>query len=162
MKLRSANPDDIGQLAEIWHTGWQDTHAPLLPEELARYRTVENFRKLLAANLPNVVIAEKDSVIIGLCITKADELFQLYITAEARGTGVGALLLNDAERRLAADGNDVAWLACAIGNDRAARFYEKHGWHLARTFLAQVPAADGTFPLEVWRFEKTLSRNRER
>ena len=26
---------------------------------------------------------------------------------------------------------EVAWLACAIGNDRAARFYEKSGWRRA-------------------------------
>lgn len=158
MKLRSANPDDIDRLAGIWHTGWQETHAPLLPVELARYRTVENFTKLLTANLPNVTVAENDGVILGLCITKADELFQLYVTAEARGTGVGAQLLHDGEKRIAADGHGVAWLACAIGNDRAARFYQKHGWHLARTFVAQVPAADGTFPLEVWRFEKQVTK----
>lgn len=158
MKLRSANTDDIERLAEIWHHGWQDTHAPLLPEELARYRTLENFRQLLTAHLPEVMIAEDDGVIIGLCITKADELFQLYTTAEVRGSGVGAQLLNDGEKRIAADGHDVAWLACAIGNDRAARFYEKHGWTLARTFVAQVPITDGTFPLEIWRFEKRIGK----
>ena len=52
------------------------------------------------------------------------------------------------------EGYDTAWLACAIGNDRAARFYEKSGWHIARTFVSELPVPDGIFPLEVWRYEK--------
>lgn len=52
-----------------------------------------------------------------------------------------AALIGDAEARLAERGVETAWLACAIGNHRAARFYEKSA---------------GIFPLEVWRYEKRL------
>ncbi len=156
MKLRSANPNDLERLADIWHQGWQAVHAPLLPEEIARFRTRENLKELLTVTFPAVTIADRDSAIAGFVITKTDELYQLYVTDEARGTGVAAELLQDAESRIAADGHDVAWLVCAIGNDRAARFYEKNGWYLAKTYVAEVPTAEGTFPLEVWRFEKQL------
>ena len=61
----------------------------------------------------------------------------------------------DAEARLAADGVEIAWLACAIGNERAARFYEKCGWRRAGTVVYQPDAANGT-PLEVWRYEERL------
>ncbi len=61
----------------------------------------------------------------------------------------------DAEARLAADGVEIAWLACAIGNERAARFYEKCGWRRAGTVVYQPDAGNGT-PLEVWRYEKRL------
>ena len=50
----------------------------------------------------------------------------------------------------------TVWLDCSVGNDRAARFYEKCGWHRARVETVQVEVADGTKPVEVWRYEKTL------
>ncbi len=59
--------------------------------------------------------------------------------------------------RLARGGVRTAWLACAIGNDRAARFYEKSGWRRAGTVVYQAEAPDGSLPLEVWRYEKHLS-----
>jgi GNAT superfamily N-acetyltransferase len=87
---------------------------------------------------------------------QGDELDQLFVAAEARGTGVAAALLADGEARLAAAGVRTAWLACAIGNDRAARFYEKHGWRRAGTMIHRPETPDGPFPLEVWRYEKEL------
>ena len=65
-------------------------------------------------------------------------------------------LLRDAEARLAESGVEVAWLACAIGNDRAARFYEKCGWRRTATVVYHAEAPGGSFPIEVWRYEKRL------
>ena len=75
----------------------------------------------------------------------------------ARGSGVAAALIDDAEARLAASGVDKAWLACAIGNQRAARFYEKCGWRRAASVVYPAETADGHIMLEVWRYEKTLA-----
>jgi hypothetical protein len=47
-------------------------------------------------------------------------------------------------------------LACAIGNEQAARFYEKCGWHRAGTMINNLDTTEGVFPLEVWRYEKRL------
>jgi len=51
---------------------------------------------------------------------------------------------------------NVAWLACAIGNDRAARFYEKCEWTRSGTIINNADTANGPFPLKVWRYEKSL------
>ena len=58
---------------------------------------------------------------------------------------------------MSAAGFGVAWLGCAIGNERMARFYGKRGWRRVRTerYHAETPA--GSFPLDVWRHEKALS-----
>jgi GNAT superfamily N-acetyltransferase len=92
----------------------------------------------------------------GFCITRDDELYQLFVAAESRGSGVAAALLADGEARLAECGVATAWLACAIGNERAARFYEKWGWRPVGNVVIQLDTSSGQFPLEVWRYEKRL------
>ena len=93
---------------------------------------------------------------VGFYIVKDAELYQLFVAADARGSGAAGALVADAEGRLRAKGVDVAWLACAIGNDRAARFYEKCGWQRAGTMINVAETSEGPFPIEVWRYEKRL------
>jgi ribosomal protein S18 acetylase RimI-like enzyme len=157
MKTRKANPTEIEQLAQIWFDGWRDAHAALVPEELARVRTIDNFRERLPELLPNTRVVGDVGAPLGFSITKDDELYQLYVSADARGKGVAKSLIEEVEERLAASGYETAWLACAIGNDRAARFYEKSGWHNARTFVSELPVPNGPIFLEVWRYEKDLT-----
>jgi GNAT superfamily N-acetyltransferase len=91
-----------------------------------------------------------------LCLIQEDELNQLYVAARVRGLGVAARLLADGEEQLRGKGVKTAWLACAIGNERAARFYEKHGWRRAGNVVIHLEIPGGMFPLEVWRYEKDL------
>jgi ribosomal protein S18 acetylase RimI-like enzyme len=155
MSVRAAQAAEIDHLAKVWYDGWQDAHARILPAELTRIRTVESFRDRLQAALPDVRVVGPFPTPVGFCIVKGDELYQLYLSAEARGSGVAAALMADAEARFAEEGVDIAWLACAIGNDRAARFYEKCGWRRAGTVIYEPEAANG-MPLEVWRYEKRM------
>ncbi|MFL5519044.1 MAG: GNAT family N-acetyltransferase [Gemmatimonadales bacterium] len=155
MSVRAAAAAEIDHLAKLWYDGWQDAHARILPAELTRIRTLESFRDRLRAALPDVRVVGPFPTPVGFCIVKGDELYQLYVSREARGSGVAAALTADAEARLAEGGVKIAWLACAIGNEQAARFYEKCGWRRAGSVLYQPDAADG-IPLEVWRYEKRL------
>jgi ribosomal protein S18 acetylase RimI-like enzyme len=155
--VRAAEAAEIDHLAKVWFDGWQDAHARILPVELTRIRTLESFRDRLEAALPNVRVVGPFPAPVGFCIVKGDELYQLYVSAEARGSGVAPALMDDAEARLAEAGVEIAWLACAIGNERAARFYEKRGWCRVGTLAYQPDASNGT-PLEVWRYEKHLRR----
>jgi ribosomal protein S18 acetylase RimI-like enzyme len=157
MSVRSAEAAEIDHLAQVWYDGWQDAHARILPAELTRIRTLESFRDRLEAALPDVRVVGPFPTPVGFCIVKDDELYQLYVSAEARGSGAAAALVADAEARLVEGGVEIAWLACAIGNERAARFYEKCGWRRAGTVAYQPDASNGT-PLEVWRYEKHLRR----
>jgi GNAT superfamily N-acetyltransferase len=127
-----------------------------VPEALARHRTLESFRQRLLAGLQAVRVAGPAREPSGFHWVKGDELYQLYVAAGARGTGVAAALLADAETRIAATGAGAAWLACAIGNERAARFYEKHGWRRIGPMMNHVEITGGLFSLEVWRYEKAL------
>ena len=156
MDVRAAEESEIGDLAKIWYDAWQDAHARILPAELTRLRTLESFKERLQGALPTVRVVGPPGKPVGFCMVKDDELYQLFVSAPARGSGVAAALVADAEARLSESGVQTAWLACAIGNERAARFYEKCGWHRAGTVISQLDTSSGTFPLEVWRYEKDL------
>lgn len=137
-----------------------EAHAAILPVELRRFRTQESFRDRLRQALPHVRVVGPAGAPVGFCITRRDELYQLYVSAESRGSGVAAALIADAEARLAKAGVATAWLACAIGNDRAARFYEKHGWRRVGAIVSHAETAEGSFPLEVRRYEKSAALTR--
>ena len=154
--VRSATEAEIDKIAQIWYDTWHSVQAHIVPAELARVRTLENFRERLHQALPDLRVVGPQGNPIGFCIVKGDEVYQLFVAASGQGSGAAAALLADAEARLLASGVKAAWLACAIGNDRAARFYEKSGWHRVGTMINQSVTSDGTYPLEVWRYEKRL------
>jgi ribosomal protein S18 acetylase RimI-like enzyme len=159
MQVRSADIAEIDHLARLWYDGWHEAHAPLVPAELTRLRTLESFRKRLQTAFPNIHVVGPLGAPDGFCVLKSEELYQLFVSPEARGAGVAAALIADAEARFAECGVETAWLACAIGNDRAARFYEKCGWRLAGTVITPLETSSGPFPVEVWRYEKRLTRS---
>jgi ribosomal protein S18 acetylase RimI-like enzyme len=158
MDVRPAEERDIGHLARVWYDGWQDAHARILPAELARVRTLESFRSRLEEALPTVRVVGPPGAPVGFCMLKGDELYQLYVSAQSGGSGVAAALVADAEERLAESGVTTAWLACAIGNERAARFYEKCGWRRIGVVVSELEIPSGILPLDVWRYEKSLRR----
>jgi ribosomal protein S18 acetylase RimI-like enzyme len=158
MNVRDAKMSEIDPLAKIWYDGWQDAHVRILPVELARLRTLDSFAARLRTALTDVRVAGPVDAPVGFCMLKGAELYQLYVSSQARGSGVAAALMVDAEARLGESGVATAWLACAIGNERAARFYEKQGWFRVGTVVDHLETANGTFPLEVWRYEKSLQR----
>ena len=157
MDVRDAEPAEVARLAQIWYDGWQDAHAEILPAELKRLRTLESFRDKLLAGLADVRVAGPVGAPVGFCMTKGAELYQLYVSAEARGSGVAKRLAADAEEKLLEEGIETAWLACAIGNERAARFYEKCGWRRVGVMTSQLPTQEGIFSLDVWRYEKAIA-----
>jgi ribosomal protein S18 acetylase RimI-like enzyme len=158
IEVRSVEEREIDHLARLWYEGWQDAHAQICPPELRRLRTLDSFTCRLQAALADTRVIGPLGAPVGFYITKDKELYQIYVSAEARSSGAANALMADAETRLAKGGVEIAWLACAIGNDRAARFYEKWGWRRVGVVTYQAETSSGTFPLKVWRYEKKLAR----
>ena len=155
--VRPADESEVNALSKIWYDGWQDAHAQIVPAQLTRARTLESFRERIAASLASVRVAGAVGTPLGFHVVKEDELYQFYVSAKSRGTGVAAILIADAEARLRDAGIRTAWLACAIGNERAARFYEKHGWRRVGKMINHLETSAGEFQLEVWRYEKRIT-----
>jgi ribosomal protein S18 acetylase RimI-like enzyme len=154
--VRPALDADLDHLAVVWHDAWHEAHDGLVPEELSRVRTLQNCRERLTLMLPAVRVVGQEGRPLGFCQVKEDELYQLFVSQEARGGGVAAALARNAEEEIRRRGFTRAWLACAIGNERAARFYEKSGWRRTGVAINFAVTPTGQMPLEVWRYEKAL------
>lgn len=151
--VRDATSVDMSSLASLWHDAWHDAHAHLVPQGLVRARTLENFQTRLQL-LEAIRVLGPPGEPVGFHVVAGSLLDHLYVAAQVRGTGLAAILLTDAEERLAKQGHAIGWLTCAVGNDRAARFYAKHGWKLAGTVVERAPVLLGAIPVTVWRYEK--------
>jgi ribosomal protein S18 acetylase RimI-like enzyme len=156
-EVRKAAGGEIDELARLWHEGWHEAHAAIVPAELTRVRTLESFRRRLQHALPEIRVVGPSGAPVGFCVVKDAEVYQLFVSARSRGSGVAAALLADAETRLFGRGVKTAWLACAIGNHRAARFYEKRGWRRVGTMANNLETSSGPYLLEVWRYEKAFT-----
>ena len=157
LSIVDLDKDRLSQTAQIWHAGWHEAHAAIMPAELAALRTIGNFTRRLENGIETVRVGIRDDAVLGFCMTQSDELYQMYVSPGARGLGLAQALLADGEARILAAGHASAWLACAVGNDRAARFYEKSGWKNAGVRSVDLDTSRGAFPMDVWRFEKKLS-----
>src|SRR5262245_10818580 len=100
IKIRSVEEQEIDHLARLWYEGWQDAHAQIVPAELRRLRSLDSFKHRLQSALRDTRVVGPLGRPLGFCTTKGNELYQIYVSAEARGTGVAAALMTDAETRL--------------------------------------------------------------
>src|SRR4051812_45569639 len=93
--VRPAAEAEIDHLARLWHEGWNDAHGKLAPDGLVRARTPESFRERLALARDDTRVIGPPGAPLGLCMIKEDELYQLYVARQARGTSAAAALIAD-------------------------------------------------------------------
>ncbi len=156
MTPRPFTPDDIPTLARLWHDGWHEAHAAHVPIDLSEMRTLDSFAARLDTMQARTRVIGPVGAPLGICAIEADELDQLFVAPEGRGTGAAAALLRDGEARLAAAGVARAHLFCLAENDVAARFYARQGWDDMGLHLMGPPATVRPFELRCIRFEKSL------
>jgi [ribosomal protein S18]-alanine N-acetyltransferase len=64
----------------------------------------------------------------------AGHIITIDVTAKARRSGVGSLLLRAAEERLRLGGSTAVGLETAVDNTSALSFYKRHGYSVIRTW----------------------------
>ncbi|WP_326799719.1 GNAT family N-acetyltransferase [Streptomyces sp. NBC_01808] len=152
--LRPARPGDAAAVARLWESAWRDAHLGHVSDALVAMRTPESFAARAAARVPETAVAEVGGEIAGFVTVGGDEVEQLFVAAEHRGTGVAALLLAEGERRAAARGHERVWLAVVTGNARARRFYARQGWTDEGPFDYQAEGEDGPVTVPCHRYAK--------
>lgn len=155
MTPRPAVAEELPGLAVLWHDIWHETHGQLLPEA-APVRTVEEMAARLSGYGEALRVLGPVGAPIGLCVVQADELHQIYVGRQARGTQAAGLLLADGEARIAASGHKRAWLGAAVGNDRAIRFYERNGWVRRGVQTVMLASSGAPVSAEVLVMDKDL------
>jgi putative acetyltransferase len=153
--IRPAQPSDVRAVAEIWHEGWHDAHAGHVPDGLTAARTLPAFRERVEAAVPVTTVAVVEAGVAGFVMVVDDEVEQVFVARRHRGGGVAEVLLDEAERQVAA-AYDVAWLAVVAGNARARRFYERRGWVDEGDLPYEVTAAGETFVSPCRRYTKRV------
>jgi ribosomal protein S18 acetylase RimI-like enzyme len=80
------------------------------------------------------LVAERSSQVVGFlhydCFGPEPELHRLYMDSRIRGGGVGTQLIEQLHSRLPPSSSEYMLLVLE-GNDRAVRFYERHGLQVA-------------------------------
>jgi ribosomal protein S18 acetylase RimI-like enzyme len=165
--LRRAIAEDGEAIARIWNDGWVDGHLGNVPPALVAVRTPQSFRSRAFERIDDTVVAvvtdapgAPDEAVAGFVMVVDDEIEQVYVAGDHRGTGVATSLLAEAERLVAAAGHHQAWLAVAPGNTRARRFYERSGWRDEGAFGYAAAVANGTVEVPCRRYVKAVSAER--
>jgi GNAT superfamily N-acetyltransferase len=157
MTLRRATDRDAAAIAIIWRDGWRDGHTGHVPDELVAARTEESFRSRAAQRVADAVVAVVDGMVAGFVMVVGDEVEQVYVAPEHRGTSVAAGLLAEAERIVAANGHRRAWLAVVTGNRRARRFYERSEWTDEGLIRYPATTANGAVFVDAHRYTKHVT-----
>jgi ribosomal protein S18 acetylase RimI-like enzyme len=154
--IRPATGDDAAAVAEIWRSGWHDGHTGNVPDKLVAVRTDESFRVRAAERVSDTTVAVVGSSVAGFVMVVDDEVEQVYVSRDHRGSGIAGILLAAAEQLVAANGHATAWLAVASGNARARRFYERSGWTDEGDFRYPAEGPDGPIDVPCRRYVKRM------
>jgi GNAT superfamily N-acetyltransferase len=154
--VRPAVAGDADAVAAIWYGGWLDGHLGHVPDELVAFRTEESFGTRAAQRVADTTVALVGDEVAGFVMVVGDEVEQVYVSRDHRGSGVAGTLLTEAERQVKANGHREAWLAVATGNARARRFYERSGWADGGPFDYPAAVEGGTVPVPCHRYVKPV------
>lgn len=150
LQIRQAVPADVPGLVALENRSFSSDRIP------ARY-----FRRFLRDGRSTLLVADKAGVLAGYALvlyranTVSGRLYSIAVSEEARGGGVGELLLAAAEKSVQAAGRAVLRLEVRPDNTGALRLYEKRGYRVFGCHPGFYE--DGTDAL---RLEKSLGKTR--
>jgi ribosomal protein S18 acetylase RimI-like enzyme len=145
--IRKPNATELPALAQLWYDGWQVAHAAYVPASLTAIRTLERFEARLAADMGGIRVFGEVGIPLGLCMIKENEIYQIFVSPEAQGTGAASALISDGLERISLAGHTSAFLDVIPENTRAIAFYEKMGWQQQQVETIMLDTLDEPYPL---------------
>jgi ribosomal protein S18 acetylase RimI-like enzyme len=159
VELRDATPADARAIAGVLVRSWRAAYRGLLPDDVLADLSVsdrERFWSDILTARPahtRIVVAAIEDAVVGFAATgpplvpddRADptlgDLYALYLDPDVWCRGIGARLHAAALDRLRSCGFTHAGLWVLDTNERASRFYIRHGWtDTGRTQVDHGPA----------------------
>ncbi len=123
--LRAANAADVDAVADLCRRT-RRTSLPFLPDLHSAAEDRVYFRDVVFAG-DEVHVAEREGRLVGAIAFSDGWVSQLYVDPDEHGRGIGSALL-----RLAMEAQPELQLWTFQKNDRALRFYARHGFALVR------------------------------
>ena len=140
--IRPASPADAERIAQVHVTSWQGAYAGLLPAEylagLDLQARASRWESVLTSSPDKrVLLAEQGPRTLGFASfgpsgdedaePTTAELYAMYLEPDTWGRGVARDLLRTVLGEVPVGSQMTLWVL--DGNDRAQRFYRRHGFH---------------------------------
>ncbi|MEW6092608.1 MAG: GNAT family N-acetyltransferase [Chloroflexota bacterium] len=118
-------PEDYPAVRALWEKAG-------LGIQLRRSDEPEEVQKKLTRDPDLFLVAELDGKLVGTVLGGFDGrrglVYHLAVDTSVRERGIGALLMEEVEKRLKDKGCIRTYLLVTTENEHAMRFYEKRGW----------------------------------
>lgn len=139
--IRFATPDDADRIGEIHIAAWRVAYRGIIPDahldSLSVEERVVRWRDILEEKPKIVLVHEQGGRVEGWVsigpgrdddATNDGEIYGFYVDPASWRTGVGRVLMENAEVELRSRGFSRLFLWVLKQNDRARRFYESMGY----------------------------------
>lgn len=163
LTVRLATREDAAAITRIRIETWRAAYAGLIAQEVLDQldpvteapRRAAGWDERHADPRSRELLAERDGTPVGWAafgpsidrdLPDDGQLYALYAVPAEWSRGVGHALMTTTEQRLRASGFRRAHLWVLEGNDRAAAFYERHGWREDGAVMADERVIGGHTP----------------
>ncbi|QFI65947.1 GNAT family N-acetyltransferase [Sinorhizobium alkalisoli] len=159
--IRHARQNEIGLLCEVGLSAWEKATAGIGDVAAMRAPAKRAFDDFLASHWLTVLLVEDENRICGWAAREELDgvISDLWIDPRAQGRGLGSALLADVERRIAADGFEVASVKTHSQNAAAVGFFQHAGYRVKWLSTAYSQRLDRD--VEFIGLEKPLLREAE-
>jgi len=122
--IRRARPDENNSVQALVQAIADETFAHLFHSPVP----------IGESNWISAWLALSSDEIVGVTMTQAEWVSDLWVRSDSRRLGIGAELLGRAELEIRGRGYETLRLRVVQSNTRAVQFYESHGWSVHREF----------------------------
>ena len=137
--IRRARADDAPRLIEILHATFESTWAPqVTPEAAQHFRDANEPAIFVAEHGLEFWVAELAGEVAGLVYWQDDFVHSLHIAPAHARTGLGAALMDVAERAIAGAGFAKARLETDTFNTPSRAFYAARGYEEVERYPDQA------------------------
>lgn len=123
MRVRRADPEEAVEIADVWLRS-RAASVPAIPQKVHADHEVRSWFRDVVLPTKEVWVVDDDDAVVALLVLEDDWIDQLYVDPTHTGCGLGTRLVEVAKLRRPR--GLQLWTFQA--NDRARRFYERHGF----------------------------------